>query len=70
MDSTGIASAYVTMTQSQTSSAIQTEIMKMSVASEANVVALLEAGAQSLEATTSTPADPAPGLGGNIDVSV
>ncbi|WP_417687372.1 hypothetical protein [Roseibium sp.] len=66
MDSIALASAYVATTQAQTGAAIQTEIMKMAAAQEASVVALLEAGAQSLEAAQ---AAPAPGLGQSIDVA-
>ncbi|WP_417667791.1 hypothetical protein [Roseibium sp.] len=69
MDQMSIASAYVATTQAQTGAAIQTEVMKMAAAQEASVVALLEAGAQSLEAAASAQAAPAPGLGVAVDVT-
>lgn len=69
MDSTSIASAYVATTQAQTGAAIQTEIMKMALAQDQSIVAMLEAGAQSLEALSSGQASPGPGLGGSIDVT-
>jgi hypothetical protein len=69
MDSTAIATAFAATSQAQTGTAIQAEIMKMSAAADANVVALLEAGAQSLEAAVSAQAAPPPGLGGSVDVT-
>lgn len=66
MDSTGIATTYAATTQAQTSQAIQTEIMKMAAAQEANVVSLLQAGAENLQSTIATPP---PGLGNIIDKS-
>lgn len=68
MDSVGIANTYVAMTQAQTSQTLQAEMMKMSMASDANLVALLQEGAQNLDAMASS-APTAPGVGETLDVS-
>ena len=67
MDSVGIASTYAATTQAQTSQALQSEMMKMAATQEANVVALLQEGAENLQ---SAQAAPAPGLGSQVDVTV
>ncbi|NVK36193.1 MAG: hypothetical protein HWE23_17045 [Rhodobacteraceae bacterium] len=68
MDSVGIANTFVAQTQAQTSMALQSEMMKMSLASDANLVAMLQEGAQNLE-SVSPQAPTAPGVGGRVDVS-
>lgn len=69
MDTASIASSYAATMQAQTGLAIQAEIMKMSASSDANVAALLQAGAESLEAVSANAAPP-PGLGATVDISV
>jgi len=69
MDTASIASSYAATTQAQTGLAIQAEIMKMSASSDANVAALLQAGAESLQAVSANAAPP-PGLGGAVDITV
>lgn len=66
MDSVGIAGAYVAMTQAQTGQAIQAEMMKMVAQQDANLVALLQEGAENLQ---SAQAAPPPGLGTQIDLT-
>ncbi len=63
MDSVGLANTFVAMNQAQTSQAIQTEIVKMAAQQDANLVALLQQGAEN------APAAPAPGLGAQVDVT-
>ncbi|QFT29261.1 hypothetical protein FIV00_02070 [Labrenzia sp. THAF82] len=67
MDSVGIASTFVAQSQAQTSQALQSEMLKMSVQQDANLVALLQEGAENLQ---SAQAAPAPGLGSQVDVTV
>ncbi|WP_298963983.1 hypothetical protein [uncultured Roseibium sp.] len=67
MDSVGIASTFVAQSQAQTSQALQSEMLKMSVQQDANLVALLQEGAENLQAAQ---AAPAPGLGTQVDVTV
>jgi hypothetical protein len=64
MDSVGIANTFIAMTQAQTGQALQAEMMKMAAQQDANLVALLQQGAESLQA-----AAPPPGLGTQVDVS-
>ncbi|MEP3431626.1 MAG: putative motility protein [Roseibium sp.] len=66
MDSVGIANSYVAMTQAQTGQALQAAMMKMASQQDASLVAMLEQGAESLQ---SAQAAPAPGLGGQVDVT-
>lgn len=66
MDSVGIAGTYVAMTQAQTGQAIQAEMMKMVAQQDANLVALLQEGAENLQ---SAQAAPPPGLGTQIDLT-
>ncbi len=66
MSSSGIASTYVAFTQAQTNQALQSEMMKMAAQQDANLVALLQEGADNLQ---STQAAPAPGLGTQVDVT-
>jgi len=66
MDSVGIASSYVAMTQAQTGQALQSAMMKMAAQQDANLVALLQEGAENLQ---SVQAAPAPGLGTQVDVT-
>lgn len=63
MDSVGIANTFVAMTQAQTGQALQAEMMKMAVQQDANLVALLQQGAENLQAA------PPPGLGTQVDVT-
>ncbi|ERP87422.1 MULTISPECIES: hypothetical protein [Stappiaceae] len=66
MDSVGIATTFVAQTQAQTAQTLQTEMMKMAAQQDANLVALLQQGADNLQAQQATPP---PGLGGRVDVS-
>ncbi|MBN9673228.1 hypothetical protein [Roseibium aggregatum] len=66
MDSVGIASTYALTSQAQTQQALQSEMMKMAVQQDASLVALLQEGAENLQ---SAQAAPAPGLGGQVDVT-
>jgi|GEM_PF-1599330 len=66
MDSVGIATTFVAQTQAQTAQALQSEMMKMAAQQDANLVALLQQGAENLQAVK---AAPGPGLGGNVDVT-
>ena len=66
MDSVGIANTYVATTQAQTAQALQSEMLKISAQQDASVVALLQEGAESLQATQ---AAPPPGLGTQVDVT-
>ncbi len=66
MDSVGIANTFVAQTQAKTAQALQSEMLKMSVQQDANLVALLQEGAENLQ---STQAAPPPGLGGQVDVT-
>lgn len=60
-----LALAYVATQQAQTGQALQAAMLKNSAQQDANLVALLEAGAQNLEATVSAPP---PGMGAQVDV--
>ncbi|MBO6758209.1 MAG: putative motility protein [Roseibium sp.] len=66
MDRVSIANAYVGATQAQTGQAIQTKLLKMAADQQASLVALLEEGAQNLEAVK---AAPGAGLGTSVDVT-
>ncbi|PVB62058.1 hypothetical protein [Labrenzia sp. 011] len=66
MDSVGIASSYVAMTQAQTGQALQSAMMKMAAEQDAGLVALLQEGAENLQSVSGTP--PA-GLGTQVDVT-
>lgn len=66
MDSVGIASTFVAMSQAQTGQALQSKMLKMSAQQGADLVALLQQGAQNLQ---SVQAAPPPGLGGKVDVT-
>ncbi|WP_420412999.1 putative motility protein [Roseibium sp.] len=66
MDSVGLANTFVAMNQAQTGQAIQAEMMKMAAQQDANLVALLQQGAENLQSTQATPP---PGLGGQVDVT-
>lgn len=61
-----LAYTYVATQQAQTGQALQTAMLKQSAQQDANLVAMLEAGAQSLEAAQ---ASPPPGLGAQVDVT-
>lgn len=65
MDSVGIANTFVAQSQAETAQALQSKMLKMAAQQDANLVALLQQGAENLQ---STQAAPAPGLGGNVDV--
>lgn len=62
MDATGIANSYVAQTQQ----VLQSEMLKMSAQQDANLVALLQEGAENLQ---SAQAAPPPGLGGTVDIT-
>ena len=66
MDSVGIASTFVAMSQAETGQALQSKMLKMSAQQGADLVALLQQGAQNLQ---SVQAPPPPGLGGKVDVT-
>ena len=66
MDSVGIASSYVAMTQAKTGQALQSEMMKMAAQQDANLVALLQQGAENLQFAQ---AAPPPGMGATVDVT-
>lgn len=66
MDSVGIASTFAVTSQAQTQQALQSEMMKMAAQQDANLVALLQQGAENLQ---SAQAAPPPGLGGQVDVT-
>ncbi|TYC72451.1 hypothetical protein FMN63_07805 [Stappia sp. BW2] len=66
MDSVGIATTFVAQQQAQTAQALQSKMMKMAAQQDANLVALLQQGADNLQAQQ---AAPPPGLGGQVDVS-
>ncbi|QDG75291.1 putative motility protein [Labrenzia sp. PHM005] len=66
MDSVGLANTFVAMNQAQTGQAIQAEMMKMAAQQDANLVALLQQGAENLQTTQ---AAPPPGLGSQVDVT-
>ncbi|WP_428648118.1 hypothetical protein [Roseibium sp.] len=66
MDSVGIANSYVAMTQAQTGQALQSEMMKMAAQQDANLVALLQQGAENLQSMQSAPP---PGMGARVDVT-
>lgn len=66
MDSAGIANTFASMSQAQTSQALQSEMMKMAAQQQANLVTLLQDGADSLQ---SAQAAPPPGLGAQVDVT-
>lgn len=68
MDSTGIAATYAVTTQAQTQQALQAKMMKMAANQDAGVVALLQAGAESLQQAAQGAA-PA-GMGGAVDITV
>ena len=61
-----LAYTYVATQQAQTGQALQTAMLKQSAQQDANLLAMLEAGAQSLEAAQ---ASPPPGLGSQVDVT-
>ncbi len=66
MDSVGIASSYVAMTQARTGQALQSEMMKMAAQQDANLIAMLQQGAENLQSVQATPP---PGLGARVDVT-
>lgn len=66
MDSVAIASTFVAMSQAQTGQALQSKMLKMSAEQDADLVALLQQGAQTLQAAQ---AAPPPGLGSQVDVT-
>jgi hypothetical protein len=66
MDSAGLATTFVAMNQAQTGQAIQAEMMKMAAQQDASLVALLQQGAENLQATQAAP--PA-GMGTQVDVT-
>ncbi|TYC52598.1 hypothetical protein FMN50_17840 [Rhodobacterales bacterium] len=66
MDSVGIANTFAVTSQAQTQQVLQSKMMKMSAQQDANLVALLQQGAENLE---SVQAAPPPGLGGKVDVT-
>ncbi|MBO0347106.1 hypothetical protein [Roseibium limicola] len=68
MDTAALASTYVAFTQAETGQALQTAMLKQAVQADANLVALLQEGAQNLS-QTSAPAAAPPGLGTAVDVS-
>ena len=61
-----LAYTYVATQQAQTGQALQTAMLKQSAQQDANLLAMLESGAQSLEAAQ---ASPPPGLGSQVDVT-
>ncbi|KZM51147.1 hypothetical protein [Labrenzia sp. OB1] len=66
MDSAGIANTYVAMTQAQTGQQLQSAMMKMAAEQDASLVALLQEGADNLQAVQAAPAE---GLGTQVDVT-
>ena len=66
MDSVGIANTFVAQSQAETAQALQSKLLKMSAQQDANLVALLQQGAENLQ---STQAAPPPGLGASVDVT-
>lgn len=66
MNSVGIANTYAATMQVQTSQALQSEMMKMAAQQDANLVALLQQGAENLQAAQ---AEPPEGLGTRVDVT-
>ncbi len=68
MDSTGIAATYAVTAQAQTQQALQAKMMKMAANQDAGVVALLQAGAESLQQAAQ--ASPPAGMGSAVDITV
>jgi hypothetical protein len=66
MNSVGIANTYAATMQAQTTQGLQSEMMKMAAQQDANLVALLQQGAESLEAVQAAPSK---GLGTQVDVT-
>jgi hypothetical protein len=66
MNSVGIANTYVATMQAQTTQGLQSEMMKMAAQQDANLVAMLQQGAESLEAAQAAPSE---GLGTQVDVT-
>lgn len=66
MNSVGIANTYAATMQAQTTQALQSEMMKMAAQQDANLVAMLQAGVESLEAAQAAPPE---GLGTQVDVT-
>lgn len=67
MDSSAIATSYALTSQAQTGQAIQTEMLKMAQAQDASLIAMLEAGVESLQSNSQ--AAPSAGLGRTVDVT-